>query len=222
MTQEKKLQLAQALYNDPSTTKEEKSLLEKLFPALSIPEDERIRKEIVKYIEIQQRIIKDEGHIQEANDIEKWLVWLEKQGEQKPVDNIEPKFKIGDTIVEKDLDECGRGTIVNIKDGKYIFDSGSYIWIKEQGLWQLVKQKPVDNQFTPEQANILDKHIDKFLEQKPTWSKEDEIYLQDVVEWVTNYIDDEDCGDMTYDEHKAFYMARINWLKSLKERVKGE
>lgn len=59
-------------------------------------------------------------------------------------DKIEPEFKVGDTIVEKDLDECGRGTIVNIKDGKYIFDSGTFIWIKEQGLWQLVKQKHTD------------------------------------------------------------------------------
>ena len=62
--------------------------------------------------------------------------------EQKPADKIEPKFKIGDTIVEKDLDECGCGTIVNIKDGKYIFDDGFFIRIKEQDLWQLVEQKP--------------------------------------------------------------------------------
>lgn len=46
-------------------------------------EDEKIRKEIVEYIKIQQRVIKDEGHIQQANDIEKWIAWLEKQGKQE-------------------------------------------------------------------------------------------------------------------------------------------
>lgn len=67
---------------------------------------------------------------------------LEKQGEQKPADKVEPKFKIGDKILEKDFDECGCGTIIGIKDGKYIFDDGSFICIKEQGLWKLVEQKP--------------------------------------------------------------------------------
>ena len=61
-----------------------------------------------------------------------------------PTDKVEPKFKVGDTIVEKDLDECGCGTIVNIKDSKYIFDDGCFIRIKEQERWQLVEQKPTD------------------------------------------------------------------------------
>lgn len=57
-----------------------------------------------------------------------------EEAEEKPTSRIEPKFKVGDTIVEKDLDECGCGTIVNIKDGKYIFDDGCFIRIKEQEL----------------------------------------------------------------------------------------
>ena len=66
------------------------------------------------------------------------------KGEQKTNDKVEPKFKIGDRIVEKELDECGSGTIVNIKDGKYFFDDGCFIRITEQERWQLVEQKPID------------------------------------------------------------------------------
>lgn len=54
--------------------------------------------------------------------------------------------------------------------------------------------------------------------QNPTWSEKDEEYLQNMVEWIDCLIDDEDCGDMTYKQHKEFYLKRINWLKSLKER----
>ena len=57
---------------------------------------------------------------------------------------VEPKFKIGDKIIEKNFDECGCGTVIDIKDGKYYFDDGSFIWIKEQGLWKLVEQNPTD------------------------------------------------------------------------------
>ena len=64
--------------------------------------------------------------------------------DQKPTDKVEPKFKVGDKITEKDFDECGCGTIIDIKDGKYIFDNGGFVCIEEQGLWQLVEQKPVD------------------------------------------------------------------------------
>lgn len=60
-------------------------------------------------------------------------------------DMVEPKFKIGDKITEKNFDECGCGTVIDIKDGKYYFDDGNFIWIKEQGLWKLVEQNPTEN-----------------------------------------------------------------------------
>jgi len=81
---------------------------------------------------------------------ESWNESLEKQGEQKPVNEVKPKFKVGDTIVEKDPDEYDYETIKDIKDGRYIFTNGCYINISEQEGWQLVKtptiieQKPTD------------------------------------------------------------------------------
>jgi hypothetical protein len=67
---------------------------------------------------------------------------FEEQGEKKPI--VVPKFREGDRIIEKSFDECGCGTIKEIKDGKYIFDDGSFVNIEEQNLWQLVEQKPMD------------------------------------------------------------------------------
>lgn len=62
----------------------------------------------------------------------------------------------------------------------------------------------------------------KKIEQKPAWSEEDEDKLNKIIDLVSNYINDEVPGDMTYEEHKNFYIKHINWLKSLKERMKGE
>ena len=62
-----------------------------------------------------------------------------KRLEQKHVNLA--KFNVEDKIVEKDFDECGCGTIIDIKDGKYFFDNGGFIYIEEQDLWQLVEKK---------------------------------------------------------------------------------
>ena len=108
--------------------------------------------------------------------------------EQNFADKVEPKFKVGDTIVEKDLDECGCGTIVNIKDGKYIFDDGCFIRIKEQEGWQLVK--------TPAK-----------IDQKPSWSEEDDIEISVLINAL---------GELR--TYGGDFSEQKNWLKSLKER----
>lgn len=68
--------------------------LDDIFPELNESKDEKIRKAIInvfashKDYEIYYGV--------SAKDI---LAWLEKQGEQKPTDNIEPKFHEGEWIV---------------------------------------------------------------------------------------------------------------------------
>ena len=42
--------------------------------------------------------------------------------------------------------------------------------------------------------------VNSLYERKLDWSEEDEKYLQELIEWIDCFIDDEDCGDMTYDE----------------------
>ena len=54
--------------------------LETLFPELKKSEDERISKEIIKYLE--QTV--PHHHRDEVLKSKEWIAWLEKQGEQKP------------------------------------------------------------------------------------------------------------------------------------------
>ena len=80
---------------------------EKYFPELKQSEDEKIRKEIKQFIQYMNDV-----DPRKAN----WLAWLEKQGEQKPLDyenaniqqkdfalKVEPKFKVGDWVVQENI-----------------------------------------------------------------------------------------------------------------------
>lgn len=87
-----------ALLNSQELTKEQKEKLENIFPELKEKEseDERIRKAIKKALQVRcggSRIISDE-----PVTLEEAIAWLEKQGEKKPTDKAEPKFKVGDKV----------------------------------------------------------------------------------------------------------------------------
>ena len=64
---------------------------EYIFPELKESEDERIRKALIKF---HKSTIDIDGI--KGDDI---VAWLERQGEQKPMDKVEPKFKVGDWVV---------------------------------------------------------------------------------------------------------------------------
>lgn len=78
MIQEDKLKEAQRLYETANA--DQRYVLERLFPELKESEDERTRQEIVRFIrmEVEDEIVGN-----------KWLAWLEKQGEQKPIERKE-------------------------------------------------------------------------------------------------------------------------------------
>ena len=129
-----KLEEAKRLYK--FSNDDQRYVLEDLFPELKKKEDEdeKIRIAILNYLRKMWANCKDNVcgvHIEDA------IAWLEKQGDQKLANKIEPKFKVGDTIVEKEFYECGYGTIKDIKNGRYIFTDGSSININEQEGWQL-------------------------------------------------------------------------------------
>jgi flavodoxin len=92
-----------------------------IFPKIKESEDEKIRKELISFV---RGFIEchDKPYAERDEKYESWLAWLEKQGEQKPkgksaleavkeekVDNqncvkpdkVEPKFKVGDWVVNK-------------------------------------------------------------------------------------------------------------------------
>lgn len=56
-------------------------------------EDDRIRKELISFLQLP--------HLQFVGERkqEMWITWLEKQGEKKSSNKVEPKFKAGDWVV---------------------------------------------------------------------------------------------------------------------------
>ena len=95
------LERAKGIYKDTWN-----SYILKIFPELVESEDERVRKELIDYI---NRLTASPNYIDKYNA---WISWLEKQGEQKPANKVEPKFKVGDWIT----DGYVGGQITSIED----------------------------------------------------------------------------------------------------------
>lgn len=74
-------------------TDKEKEALEILIPELAESEDERIRKELIGYLTHRAEVT---GFIDEDKDCKRWIAYLEKQKEQKPI------FKKGDKVIWDD------------------------------------------------------------------------------------------------------------------------
>lgn len=68
----------------------------------------------------------------------------EKQREQKPDDKIEPKFKVGQTIIYKGTEKIAptKMTISDIAKGQYWDNNCCIVPISDQDNWELVGQKP--------------------------------------------------------------------------------
>ena len=71
----------------------------KLIPELAESEEERIRT-FLHHTFTAQYLCKDKLGKWHGEPVVNILAWLEKQGEQKFVDKIKPKFKVGDWLVE--------------------------------------------------------------------------------------------------------------------------
>lgn len=87
------LRRAKKLYGEGTITE----CLGWVFPELAESDSERIRKAIksgIRHLETQLGYDAVDGV-----DILDIYSWLEKQGEKKPVDKVEPKFNVGDWIV---------------------------------------------------------------------------------------------------------------------------
>ena len=76
------------------------SIVEYIFPELKESEDERIRKEIVRFIQME---VEDEivGN--------KWLAWLGKQGEQKPAEWSEEDEQHVNSLLKRLEGMCKKG-----------------------------------------------------------------------------------------------------------------
>ena len=84
MTQEEKakrydeaLKRAKALYDNESSSADTLIACEAIFPELTESEDEKIRKELIKFVKVN---IPDE---------ERYIAWLEKQGKKE----VDPRYE---------------------------------------------------------------------------------------------------------------------------------
>jgi hypothetical protein len=68
----------------------------------------------------------------------------EKQGEQKPVDKVEPKFKVGDIIIHKEQGCTCKITAIDTATAEYGVSecNGTHLPFDFQDAWELVEQKP--------------------------------------------------------------------------------
>jgi hypothetical protein len=156
-----------------------RELIEDIFPELKVKEseDERIRKALIEYFttsdnnsyyavcgvatkKILAWLEKQAGKDKLIQELGKYKVkytqeilsqQLKKQGEQKPADKVEAKFKVGDTM--RTLQEANNGytdgmpVVVSI-DNEYYHCTNELIAIKDQDDYEFppinVKQKPID------------------------------------------------------------------------------
>lgn len=80
----------------------------------------------------------------------------------KPTDNVKPKIKVGDWVVQRDLSDFYSGDkfaqITNIDDeGNYWLDCGTWITGREIRLWTIYDAKDGDVLVSPYQRGIEDK-----------------------------------------------------------------
>ena len=175
---------------------------EHFFPELRESEDERIRKEMIAYFAHRADVT---GFIDEGEDCKRWISYLEKQKEQKPIDypylpgwrknhdNNKPELKRsvlmltthgvaeGEWLGEK---WCQYRWSCELKDGEVLY------WIHLSDLERLEKEGE-----------------EKQKEQKSAeWSEEDENMLNRIIETLSlpPIYDTKACAKM------------VSWLKSLR------
>ena len=122
-----------------------------IFPELKESEDEQIRKELIDFVK---------SRLAGFPQCEKYIAWLEKQGEQKSINDLtqqeamniaDTKFKFGDWIVYNRNDYSRKiMQIYDIRDNRYYFnDNIHFSWsVKEcdekSHLWTIKDAKDGD------------------------------------------------------------------------------
>jgi hypothetical protein len=161
-----------------------------MFRELIDNNSENVRKEIIN---IFHSLV--EGKIPVQINFADIFEWLEKRGEQKLANKGEPKFKVGDKIVEDNEFGMVGGEITDIDDAHYELDGGNrYIPISHQDNYKLVE------------------------EQKYAWNEEDKGNLLDVkciIDEVWHNQDVREKIDYSCKELESLW----NWLDNIWQRV---
>jgi hypothetical protein len=168
------------------------NVMTRVFPELRESEDERIRAALIYNYQGDGCLCTNEYRI----DYKEIRAWLEKQGENNMGISEATKKKLEDNLnkaLEKETPESCN---------EFLEKQG------EQKQELLTKEKALKNS--------------PFVEQKPTWSEEDEAIYYGVIETeqymldVVNGIKKFNVGNISIKEECT---RELNWLKSLKDRI---
>lgn len=168
--------------------------LKTLIPEFQESEDEKWRNWLIGHLK---------GYINQTNDkyaevCKKAIAWLEKQGEQKSTTGMSyreifPKFSVGDTL-------CRQGWANHTVKGVYVDSINTvYICKNEEGLKSHIDFSEQDEWNKIEQISA-------------GWSEEDEPIFNEFVAFLEK-------GEYRLQHDLTMY---AHWLKSIKERMKGE
>lgn len=126
--------------------------IENMFPEFNESDDEIIRKALIESI---TRLSDATVHFYDKVSKKDMLAWLEKQGEKKLTNTVEPRFKINDKVIHK---ETGKTWTIHW----YLADTNSYYVIDEEELinhysedvLESAEQKPAE--WSDEEVEIID------------------------------------------------------------------
>ena len=134
--------------------------------------------------------------------------WLEKQGEQKPTDKIEPKFKVkyaGSEYNVLEVKDSAGITFYGIEDEPNHID-----YVKAENC-EIISGYAIKENGSPYPTKTA-----VFSEQKPAWSEGDEYQINTILHGLDLKREIyRKKGNIVEEER---YNTRYNWLKSLKDR----
>lgn len=170
-----------------------------IFPELKESSDERIRQELIAIYSVGAK-----GNMKTGDIPDKDIVaWLEKQGEKKPTNKVEPKFKVKYA-----------GNEYNVLEVKDIYGIEFYGIEDEPNHIDYVKAENceiISGCAIKENGSSYPTKSTMFS----TWSEED----KNIKQWIISDIDKLFCLNK---KSSSLVGKEIEWLKSLKERVQPQ
>ena len=127
---DEKLSNAKHILSDPCVSEDDKFYVRNLFPELTESKDEKIRKEIISAVNIYCSEYSRGEKVRED-----MLAWLEKQDRQ----NVQPKFKVGDTIKRPNCPVKYR--VTNIDADSFQLDGGCWFKLDRMTEFELSEPK---------------------------------------------------------------------------------
>lgn len=198
---EKALEKAKVL-KECSTNKEVLRYIDDFFPELAESEDERIRKEIIKYLE--QTV--PHHHRDEVLKSKEWIAWLEKQ-------NYTFEIKEGHwykCVCDYMLDSSN----LMFKNGRLYYCRSDWRLGGEIGE-RNVKDIGVHGYksfFRPATNQEIKDWLEKQGEQNPAWNEEDDKMFNNIASHLNAT-----CGGFPEDE--KWTNKFLDWLRTIKDRV---